>query len=84
MTPSQVEIRDNRLELRPRELVDGRMSGGATVQIPDGLTATVEEVELTDRNLRRVWGTLMNRIVLKADQPGTSGTWDLRITLLAE
>ncbi|MFC1526788.1 heparinase II/III family protein [Candidatus Latescibacterota bacterium] len=84
MTPCTVVAGTAELILRPRELTDGRTSGGAVIALPPGLSVRVEERELSDAQLCRAWGASMTRIVLTAEQPAASGAWDLRITALNE
>ena len=45
----------------------------------DRLNAKFEEIEITDNNLKTVWGNRINRILLRSNAPATKDTWTLRI-----
>lgn len=79
MTPCQVTAQPGRLVLTPRKLAGGRQSGSAVIQLPGGLAASVEAVELQDSRLRGVWGERLFRILLAAEKPAARGAWTLRI-----
>ena len=82
LTPCDVSQPDRGIVvLDEAPLVDGRTSGSARVHFDAQVfEAALETVAITDRNLRRVWGESVTRILLTALEPADSGTWTLRIT----
>ena len=81
MTPCAVVLGDGgEIALKEREMVEGRVSGGAVLRYAaDRLAAAVEEVAVEDRRLRGIWGEKLFRIVLKAEGPAREDSWRLRI-----
>jgi hypothetical protein len=64
------------LELRPRELLPGRVSGSCRLLYPVGVfRVAVESVAIDDECLSPVWGSQLNRILLIAWEPPLLASW---------
>ncbi len=81
LTPSAVgEMRDGVVELESRELSEGRFSAcGMLLFDPALLEAVVEEMDIEDRSLARIWGGRLGRIVLHVKSPASMGGYRLSI-----
>ena len=82
VTPSAVIINeDGAITLRERMLPNGLPTGVATLYFGvDKLSASVEEVALSDGNLTNIWGDRLFRIELAVKAPQTEDKFSLRIT----
>jgi len=68
------------IELKEREIVEGRTSGSARLHYPaHAMKVAVEEVAVEDRKLKSIWGETLYRIVLQVDKPTQEGAWTLRV-----
>lgn len=68
------------VKLTELPLVDGRTSGTGQVKYDPRLTASVEEITLSDERLTGIWGTRLARIVFKLANPEIEGTVKFTVT----
>jgi hypothetical protein len=76
MTPCKVQSKGKGvLELAEAQLPDNRRTGSAIIRFDSSVSeATVEEIEILDGNLKRVWGDNVRRLVLRTTRPPLQGT----------
>ena len=81
MTPCAVSPgKDGVIELKEREIVEGRVSGSARLHYPANMMkVAVEEVAVEDSRLKSIWGERLFRILLRVDEPTKEGAWKLRV-----
>ena len=76
MTPCEVEaLGEGRLRLRD----PGAETRLVVVYDPAPLRVEIETIELDDAKLAEMWGPKLRRILLKAHEPQSQGTWAVRI-----
>jgi hypothetical protein len=82
LTPCEVVLHDDGLiSLKASELSGDRTSGAAQIHYDaDKLAASVEEITVEDNGLKRIWGSSLTRIMLKAKNPSQTDALKLRIT----
>ncbi len=81
LTPCHVTVQPGEIRLGVSPLPDDRATGAATISYDAArLTATVEEVPITDERLRPVWGERLTRILLRAQNPALQDTWTWVVT----
>ena len=81
ITPCEVALEeDGVIELKEREIVEGRASGNARIYYPANMMkVAVEEVPVEDSRLQSIWGERLFRMVLRLDEPTQEGAWKLRL-----
>ena len=81
ITPCEVALEeDGVIELKEREIVEGRASGNARIYYPANMMkGAVEEVPVEDSRLQSIWGERLFRMVLRLDEPTQEGAWKLRL-----
>ena len=80
MTPCRVRLQNSLIQLLPRTLPGGDMSGRASVRF-DSLQfrVFVERIPLSDSKMQSVWGDHLTRIRLHLSKPTHEGQFALRI-----
>lgn len=82
VTPCRTDATAGAIALWPRDLPSGNVSGQGRVEFDAAsLDARVEEIAITDANLRSIWGEKLFRIVLTAKAPAPKGAVSLTITV---
>ncbi len=82
LTPCEaIPVDAGTVALKERALSGERRSGSATLSFDgDAWGAACETVDVTDGNLRNIWGEVLTRIVIKAATPVAEGSVSLTIS----
>lgn len=81
LTPCKVDLNaPGRILLSEAPLPDGRATGEAEICYDGRLSASAEEIPITDARLGTIWGGRLTRLLLRAENPPLQGTWTMRIS----